>query len=59
MIQILSGSNSGFHDIYCSLLGTPLVVNGINITPEKSYLNVDLCKKQIYDENRRKSGIYV
>lgn len=58
-VKWLSGSNSGFHNNYCYLSGIPFVVNGISITPEKSYLNVDICKKNIYDENRRKSGVYI
>ena len=37
----------------------PIIVKGINITPVKSYLNADIYKKLVYDDNKKKSGVYI
>ena len=30
----------------------------VKVTPEISYLNADKDKKEIYNENKKKSGVY-
>ena len=49
----------GFTDNCCYLSVIPFIVKGINITPVKSYLNADIDKKLVYDENKKKSGVYI
>lgn len=43
--------------LYFSLI--PFIIKGINITPCKSYLNADLDKNLIYQENKNKTGVYL
>ena len=53
-------SLSGLNEETNNLLGIFLVgVKGFDeVNPEKSYLNADKDKKLIYDENKKKSGVY-
>ena len=50
----------GFNEDTKNLLGILLIgSNGFyEVTPVKSYLNADVDKKKIYDENKKKSGVY-
>lgn len=48
----------GTADSLCYLSGLPFLINGVNVTPVKSYLNADKDKKLIYDENKNKIGVY-
>lgn len=48
----------GFDSTLVYLSGIPFTLNGKNLTPVKSYLNADIDKKSIYDENQKQSGIY-
>lgn len=53
------GIFTGFTDNNNYLSVIPFIVKGINITPVKSYLNADIDKKLVYDENKKKSGVYI
>lgn len=59
IIYSLSLHKLGFLDSNIYLLsGIPITLNGVQITPVKSYLNADIDKKSVYDENTQKKGIY-
>ena len=58
-ITIFLGDEADIANNICYLSGIPFIVNGVNIIPVKSYLNADLDKKLVYDENKNKKGIYI
>lgn len=58
-ITIFLGDEAYIVNNICYLSGIPFIVNGVNIIPVKSYLNADLDKKLVYDENKNKKGIYI
>lgn len=47
---------ANFNFYYLAVI--PFVIKGLNVTPVKSYLNADKDKKLLYDENKKKFGIY-
>lgn len=58
ILYSLSLPEMDFDSTLVYLSGIPFTLNGKNLTPVKSYLNADIDKKSIYDENKNKSGIY-